>query len=122
MALTNREKILARLKDHPEGLSLDRLSEATGIPRNSLSSDLVNRVAWGIEKTGRGQEALYFLSGGKTGRGEQANKRQTDKGSSPIKDIGDGPSKFLKIKHLVEFAAALIAVIGGILAFVRWIL
>jgi hypothetical protein len=62
--LTNREKILARLNDHPEGLSLDRLSEATGIPRNSLSSDLVNRAAWGIEKTGRGQEALYSLSGG----------------------------------------------------------
>jgi hypothetical protein len=33
-----------------------------------------------------------------------------------------GLSRWLTLKSVVEFAAALIAVIGGIVAFIKWIL
>ena len=35
---------------------------------------------------------------------------------------GSGSSRFLTVKSVVEFAAALIAVVGGIVAFIKWIL
>jgi hypothetical protein len=45
--------------------------------------------------------------------------QQSDESPSPNKIVKGETSKFLTIKHAVEFVAALIAVIGGIVAFIR---